>query len=194
MSVLNEPVLILGKSWLPVGTWTVANTFSHVFADKAKIVDATSGSWQTYDFLAWSELDPIPDAPCIRTAHLYIRLPEVAILTSEGRFKRDKIAFSKRNLLKRDRFTCSYCGKQGINCLTIDHVIPRSKNGKSNFLNCVSSCYECNAKKANKTLQESGLKLRIKPHEPTWSPIFKIPEHKYKKIWEAFLPQKVLSK
>ena len=57
--------------------------------------------------------------------------------------------------------------KKKIKELTFDHIIPRSLGGKTNWLNVVSACRSCNFKKANKSLQTSGLKLKAKPHIPT---------------------------
>jgi len=193
-NILNEPVLVLSRLWLPVATWTVRNAFSHVFADKARIVDAQSGGWETYDFLEWTELSVKDGSPCIHTSHMHIRMPEVVVLVSEGKFTRDKIAFSKRNLLKRDHYTCAYCGRQGTTALTIDHIVPRARGGRSDWKNTVAACFECNSAKADRTPQEAGMRLRIKPHEPTWSPIFKVPSHKYRKSWQGFLSEKTLSR
>jgi hypothetical protein len=49
---------------------------------------------------------------------------------------------------------------------TIDHVIPRSKGGKTSFENCVASHISVNNKKGDKYNHEVGLKLIKKPVEP----------------------------
>ena len=77
-----------------------------------------------------------------------------------------RVPFSKRNILVRDNFTCVYCGKVAHK-LTVDHIIPKSRGGGSTFENCVASCKPCNNKKNNRTPQEAGMSLRIKPHQPT---------------------------
>lgn len=68
--------------------------------------------------------------------------------------------FSKRKIFLRDRFTCQYCNKRlhGTE-LTIDHVIPRSKGGKTHYTNCVTCCRDCNVFKDNLTLEEAGMRL-----------------------------------
>jgi 5-methylcytosine-specific restriction endonuclease McrA len=81
---------------------------------------------------------------------------------------RNKVPFSKRNVFVRDKFFCMYCGKKEKD-ITIDHVIPISKGGKSEFDNCVTACKPCNAKKANRTPREAGMFLRKRPHTPTIS-------------------------
>ena len=63
---------------------------------------------------------------------------------------------------------CMYCGKKLINDATIDHIHPLHLGGKSDFKNCVASCFNCNIKiKANKTLDMCGLKLIKQPYEPS---------------------------
>jgi 5-methylcytosine-specific restriction endonuclease McrA len=79
---------------------------------------------------------------------------------------RAKVPYSRKNVLIRDRHTCQYCGTKDD--ITVDHVVPRSRGGKSSFLNCVASCKECNIhKKQNRTPEEAGMRLIRAPHEPT---------------------------
>ena len=79
---------------------------------------------------------------------------------------RTKVPFSKKNVLIRDGFKCMYCGVKSKK-LTIDHIIPRSRGGKSSFENCISSCKACNSKKGSKTPREAGMVLRGKTTQPT---------------------------
>lgn len=80
---------------------------------------------------------------------------------------RNKVPFSKRNVMIRDRFKCVYCGSSKE--LTIDHVIPVSRNGKSTFENCVTACKKCNSKKNNRTPTEARMYLKKQPFAPTIS-------------------------
>ena len=80
---------------------------------------------------------------------------------------RTRVPFSKRNVMVRDRFECAYCGSRKR--LTIDHVIPKSRGGKSTFENCVTACKDCNNKKNNKTPSESKMYLKRQPYAPTIS-------------------------
>jgi 5-methylcytosine-specific restriction endonuclease McrA len=75
--------------------------------------------------------------------------------------------FSKKVVFIRDQYTCAYCGKKIKNKPTIDHIIPKSKGGKTNYLNVVTACEQCNFKKGNKNLKESGFNLFYKPKIPT---------------------------
>jgi 5-methylcytosine-specific restriction endonuclease McrA len=81
---------------------------------------------------------------------------------------RTRVPFSKRNVLTRDGFKCVYCGKTGKR-LTIDHVVPVSKGGKSTFENCVAACPDCNHKKGNKLPSEAHMFMKKRPTAPTIS-------------------------
>ncbi len=76
-----------------------------------------------------------------------------------------KAAFTPRNLLLRDGHTCQYCGDK-TGPLTIEHIIPRSRGGKTSFENCVIACRRCNGKKGNRTPREAGMRLRSTPYQP----------------------------
>jgi 5-methylcytosine-specific restriction endonuclease McrA len=91
---------------------------------------------------------------------------------------KNKVPFSKRNVLVRDGFVCMYCGSEERR-LTIDHIIPKSKGGKSNFENCVASCKPCNNKKNDRTPREAGMTLIKQPSVPTIMEFFKIRMKKF---------------
>ena len=86
----------------------------------------------------------------------------------------DKVRLNRLNLLVRDSYTCQYCGKS-INRAnaTIDHVKPLSKGGKHEWTNVVAACKPCNGKKADRTLEASGLSLRTIPWKPSRKLILK---------------------
>lgn len=75
-----------------------------------------------------------------------------------------KVMFSKQNVLRRDRYRCAYCGKTGD---TIDHVLPKAHGGRSTWLNCVAACQPCNGRKADRTPEQSGMRLDVDPWVPT---------------------------
>lgn len=76
-----------------------------------------------------------------------------------------ELPFNRKNILHRDNYTCQYCGKVSAT-LSLDHIIPKSKGGKSTWENVVAACVRCNTLKADKTLQEAGMKLAKKPGRP----------------------------
>ena len=77
-----------------------------------------------------------------------------------------RVPFSKRNVVQRDLFTCQYCGLKGKK-MTIDHVVPQSRGGKTDFENCVAACKPCNNTKGDRTPNEVSMTLRKQPYQPT---------------------------
>jgi 5-methylcytosine-specific restriction endonuclease McrA len=90
----------------------------------------------------------------------------------------------------RDKFTCCYCGnKPGIGKLTLDHVMPASRGGKTEPDNLVTACKNCNNFKADKTPEEAGMKL-LKPLKPFNVGIDKVMAHywsEYRPDWKPYL-------
>ena len=102
------------------------------------------------------------------------RAPAVAVLVKVVRsVYRGRVPFSRRNVLARDRFACAYCGSR-VKPITMDHVIPRSRGGKTNFDNCVACCRACNHKKGALLPREAGMALRHRPWQPTIAEFIRI--------------------
>lgn len=76
-------------------------------------------------------------------------------------------SWSRAGVLRRDGFTCGYCGSH--NGHTVDHVIPVSRGGRNAWTNTVASCDPCNQRKGDRTPQEAGMVLMVKPQAPTWA-------------------------
>ena len=111
----------------------------------------------------------------IRTAEgLAIKIPAVMRLIKLIRtLYINRVPFSKKNVLVRDGFKCAYCGNERKR-LTIDHIIPKSRGGKTTFENCVSSCKSCNNKKGDKTPTEVHMYLKVKAYQPTISEFLRL--------------------
>ena len=111
----------------------------------------------------------------IRSAFLVFKMPAVVRLLRAFRRHKKQVKFSRQNVLARDRWRCQYCGdKKPTAELTYDHVIPRSRGGKTNWENIVTACVCCNAKKANRTPMQAKMRLRRPPKRPAWVPIFSV--------------------
>ena len=106
----------------------------------------------------------------IRSITLAIRAPSVIRLVHKISISRG-IKFSRMNVLARDHFRCQYCGKQfPLKQLNFDHVIPKSRGGKTTWDNIVTSCIACNSIKGDRIPQEAGMRLRKKPRRPSSLP------------------------
>ena len=163
--VLSQPTLVLNKNWLPVRVCSVRRALTLVFKELASVIGE---NYAVYDFSAWASLEVESDDICIRSVTYRLRAPEVIVLRRCDRFLRPRVAFSRRNLFRRDRHTCQYCGETySVDNLSIDHVTPRSRGGDSNWTNCVVACIRCNAKKGDRTLDQAGMRTMRPPVEPS---------------------------
>lgn len=96
-----------------------------------------------------------------------IKIPAVLRLVKLIRtIYKARVPFSKKNVMVRDKFVCTYCGATDRR-LTIDHILPKSKGGKSTFENCVASCKQCNSKKGDLTCRESKMFPKTAAVQPT---------------------------
>jgi len=111
----------------------------------------------------------------IRASSMIVQVPAVVRLRRAFRRHAKPVKFSRVNIYARDAHRCQYCGaKCTLGELTYDHVIPRSHGGRTWWDNIVSACYTCNARKANRTPGEAGMKLLAAPTRPTWMPAVQI--------------------
>ena len=188
-AALQRPALVLNKHWAPVRLAPVREAIGLVAKGAALILEPET--YRTHDLRSWDDVSRatarLGDA-VIRSARLALLPPEVILLTGyEGRGARSAV-FSRRNLFKRDRYTCQYCGLQpGPEELTIDHVQPRSRGGRSTWENCVLACVECNKRKADRTPAEAKMALRRPPRKPSWKILVQAPPRERRESWEAFL-------
>ena len=135
--------------------------------------------YQTIDIVPWQramvlqmmmKVDVISyyDGPWALSAEEAYYVPAVVRTRSYNRHQSHKtplISLHRKNIFIRDGFRCQYCGK-GEN-LTVDHVVPASKGGPWAWENLATACAKCNNKKGDKTLSQSGMRLRTTPAAPT---------------------------
>ena len=184
--VLDQRTLVLNRSWVAITTTTVRDALSMVYQGAARVICADT--YQAHDFGSWSEIGALGDEPGIRTIALRLRIPEIIVLAGYDGFPQRTVAFSRRNLYRRDRFTCQYCGKRpGTEELTIDHVNPRSRGGRSTWLNCVLACVDCNKRKSNRLPAEARMHLRSRPTAPRWSWDVEVAVGHRRASWGQFL-------
>ncbi len=133
----------------------------------------------------------------VRTPSTSYQLPTVIrVLKMVRRNRKKGLAFSKKNILRRDNYTCQYCGTSN-NPLTVDHVVPKSRGGETNWTNIVVACKPCNLRKGDRTPLEMDMELRKPPGKPDFQFIpFTIPPgpNSHIEIWQKYLPQKILAK
>ena len=76
-------------------------------------------------------------------------------------------AWSKHGLRRRDGGRCGYCGSARAG--TVDHIVPRSRGGATDWENTVLACGPCNTRKRDRTPVEAGMRLLLAPRVPRWT-------------------------
>ena len=191
MSILTQrKVLVLNRGWNPIAVVTLERAMCLICASykdnepKARILDPST-EFRLYTWEDWAKLIPEHGEVSIRSAHASFRIPEIVLLSRYNKLPQQRIHFSRRTIYRRDANTCQYCGgRPGTDELSIDHVLPRSRGGKTTWENCVLACTICNKKKADRTPEECGMKLLKKPKKPHFS--FYKGDYRCKS-WEAIL-------
>jgi 5-methylcytosine-specific restriction endonuclease McrA len=103
----------------------------------------------------------------VRSPSHEMRLPSVIVLKEYVAVAR-RPAFTRFNVFLRDRFTCQYCGGPfRAEDLTFDHVIPRVRGGRTEWLNVVTACEPCNLSKGHRLPRDSGIYPLRRPYEPS---------------------------
>ena len=102
--------------------------------------------------------------PCVLRLKYYVSVPAT------------DAQWTRRGVLRRDRYTCAYCGLQpgdrhgrlviSRRDMTIDHIHPQSRGGENTWTNTVCACRWCNQYKDNRTPAEARLCLRWTPQAP----------------------------
>lgn len=183
LSVLDQRTLVLNRWWVPVHLTTVRRALAMMYRRAAAAVRVDT--YETFDFRSWTQRGGGSDHRVIRTVRLLVPVPDVIILLNYDRVPSLLVPFSRRNLSRRDRSCCQYCGRREAHeIFTIDHIVPRSLGGKTDWSNCVLACGPCNRRKGGRTPVEAGMKLLSTPRRPDWSVVSR---HEGARVPEAAL-------
>lgn len=200
VKMLNRPTLVLDKTFNAYTAFSAKKALSKVIAERAEFIDE---NYTRYSRDEWLEL-PVSDGDkYIQSGrNRKVLLPEVMRFPHLERKKIRKVSWCRKNLFKRDRYRCQFCGcKPRPDESTIDHVVPRKQGGISCFENCVLACLRCNLKKGDRTPEQAGMPLiRIlygetipyhRPTSPKWNPYFSMPKiDVFPASWKNFLDMK----
>lgn len=102
----------------------------------------------------------------VRSPSLRLPWPSVVRLKGYAAVPFKRILLSRKNVLRRDRYHCQYCGSRED--LTIDHILPKSRGGPDTWENLVTACVPCNNRKGNRTPDEAGMRLHRQPFRPSY--------------------------
>ncbi|MEW5851595.1 MAG: HNH endonuclease [Myxococcota bacterium] len=183
--MLNSSVLVLNRYYQPVHVTNARRAFTLLFAGVARAMDR---QFQLFDFPSWAALAAEYGDDTVTTPTRVLKVPRIIVLQGFDRVPRGRIRFSRYNIYARDQNTCQYCGRRFDRAeLNLDHVIPRSKGGRTTWENIVCSCIPCNLRKGGRTPQEAGMMVQKAPVRPKWSPLFRLPKHVRYDEWKPFL-------
>ncbi|MFT6035893.1 MAG: 5-methylcytosine-specific restriction endonuclease McrA [Marivirga sp.] len=184
MEIRHIRTLVLNADYSPITVCGFQKAFLLVFLNKADIL--------------------VKDDQPLRTVDRVFTLPSVIKLKQYAKIPYKGVELTRINVFKRDSFMCQYCGTQKD--LTLDHLIPRAKGGKSVWNNLVTACKRCNARKGQATPEASGLSLVRKPYKPSyvifirdfsgeisscWLPYLRVKEEIGKKLTDSSLIKSV---
>jgi 5-methylcytosine-specific restriction endonuclease McrA len=149
---MNAAVLVLDVGFRPLRVESWQRAVCDVFLGKTQVIEYSKDKTIQGVTQKW----PMPSV--VRVMH---------------HFKREKIRvkFSRINIYTRDGFKCQFCGQRfDSEDLTFDHVLPRSRGGRTVWENIVTCCVPCNKGKADRTPAEAGMKLLRQPKKPSYLP------------------------
>ena len=165
---MNDRVLVLNQDFSPMAVCTVQRAFVLVYMNKAELIKNVGNK-------------------SIRTVTSSFPMPAVVKLNRYIHIPYRSVVLSRNNIFKRDNFKCQYCGSKDN--LTIDHVVPRSKGGGTNWKNLITACKNCNAKKGDSTPESAGMSLENKPYKPSYILFLRDFSGFTKEEWRPFLIQ-----
>lgn len=142
---MEKPVLVLNSNFQPINVCGYQRAIGLMLTQKATLIINGRG--------------------VIHSSNNTFPLPSVIRLSNMVHRPRLNVPLSRREIFRRDNYTCQYCGKISPN-LTVDHVIPKHQGGGHEWKNLVTACYTCNHLKGGRALHHSGLTLLHQPKEP----------------------------
>jgi 5-methylcytosine-specific restriction endonuclease McrA len=169
----DNPALVLNAdfrplSYFPLSVWKWQDAVKAAYLDRVTVL---------------AEYETAVHSPSVE-----IKIPSVIVLKDYVRPDRTT-AFTRFNLFLRDEFQCQYCGSLGD--MTFDHVVPRSRGGKTTWQNVVASCGPCNLRKGARSLRQVGMSLRKRPEQPKTGQLLnagrKFPPNYLHESWMDFL-------
>ena len=164
-----EPALLLNTTYEPlrIVSWRRAVVLS--FVDKVEVLDVH---------------------PCsIHSVTRSMALPAVLRLRHRAPLRVRDVPFSRTNVYARDALTCQYCGDRlAPHLLSYDHVLPRTRGGRTDWTNVVTCCIPCNRRKGDRTPEEAGMRLARRPHRPNQLFLGGLGRVRIPSAWQPYLP------
>ncbi len=144
---MGRKVLVLNQDYSALTVCSVPKAFLLVYLKKADMVAESEHE----KLRSITESFPFPS---VIRLHKYVYMPYRGVM------------LSRQNIFRRDGNRCQYCGS--YDNLTLDHVMPKSRGGRTSWDNLISACRRCNAKKGDFTPEEAQMPLKVKPFKPSF--------------------------
>ena len=168
--------LVLNAGYEPVQLVSWQKALCLVLSQKAEVVSQ-------YGAVVRSVSQEFPLPSVVRLVRYVRAMSRIAL-----------VRCTRRNVLQRDHYQCQYCGvKCRQQSITLDHVVPRSKGGKTVWTNVVAACHNCNRKKGNRSPERACLKLLREPRRPSWHDLIEDPAREGEADWLPYLANQALS-
>lgn len=162
-------VLVLNATYEPLSIVSVKRAIVLLLKEKAELVEAAEARLR-------SENLSLPVPLVIRLVY-YVKIP-----------RRVTLPVTRRGILARDHYACQYCGATPLRQdLTIDHVLPRSRGGKTTWENVVTACQKCNSRKGSRTPVEANMELRSQPRRPRYIAIAALSNAEARRAWDKYM-------
>ena len=198
--------LVLNSGWLPIGITSYKKALICLNSDNAgnlvskaldinyKLIGDNTWDFEQVEsinplsFDEWIKLPVRPFDSFVKTINKTIRLPTVIVSLGFSKMPLRQMKPTRKAILERDNYICQYSGvKLPKNALSVDHIQPKSKSGKEDWLNLVACDKSINAKKGNKSNEEAGLTLIKAPKKPLPLPASALIREIKHKDWTLFI-------
>jgi 5-methylcytosine-specific restriction endonuclease McrA len=164
---LNAKVLVLNQSYEPITICNIRKAIVLILLKKAELISKDNRK-------------------TLRSINGNFPWPSIIRLSKYISVPYKNVVLSRKNILRRDVYKCSYCGRGDLP-LTIDHIVPKAKGGIDSWENLVSACTKCNNKKGDRTPAEAGMHLMIRPFKPNHLLFIKNVVGKIDEVWKPYL-------
>ena len=196
-TALQAHVLTLNRGYVAFQVITARRAFCLLIKGFAEVINVEEGQYRSYDFQDWQDVSELKlafgqrgaDEDWINAVNFSIEVPRVIRLLCYDRVPQHVVKFNRRNIFLRDHNRCQYCRRRFSSAeLSLDHVVPRSRGGRTTWDNIVSACLKCNVVKGGRTPREAGMELVTRPRKPTRSPLLAetVNSQKYA-MWKTFV-------
>ncbi len=153
---MQAPVLVLNANFEPINVCNTRRAITLIIDGKANLILNGRGE--------------------IKTVRKVYPRPSIIRLEKMIHRPRPRVKLTKREVLRRDNYTCQYCG-QHTTSLTVDHIIPRHLGGEHTWANLVAACPHCNHRKGGRTVEQAQMHLLRHPSAPPASATYLFARH-----------------